>query len=170
VNQRRRFLKVLGAAAVTAGAMPGCGDGEGGDSATTGGDATGGAGGEGGSGSNLPPHNFPAGWIVMENAATVPVGKLVKVLTHSMWLGRDAAGFYVMTSQCPHELCDMINDLGSNGITCHCHGSLFDRTGALLGGPATIDLRHYYHEFDEFSRVGIDASTKVDITFRGQPV
>ena len=60
-------------------------------------------------------------------------------------IGRDSAGIYAMTSICPHAGCDMRRkgEITGVGLACNCHGSLFDRNGRVLRGPAERDLVHY---------------------------
>jgi Rieske Fe-S protein len=60
---------------------------------------------------------------------------------------RDAGGFYAMTNRCTHLGC-MIECPVDGLIVCPCHGSSFDRTGEVLGGPATEPLNHYLLSLD----------------------
>jgi 3-phenylpropionate/trans-cinnamate dioxygenase ferredoxin subunit len=56
-------------------------------------------------------------------------------------LGNDVIAF---DNICPHADCDLVYGEidGKDEIECDCHGSRFNvRSGALLQGPATTDLR-----------------------------
>ena len=44
--------------------------------------------------------------------------------------------------RCPHMGCALTWNRREHSWDCHCHGSWFTETGALLEGPATGDLRH----------------------------
>jgi Rieske Fe-S protein len=160
MNERRRFLTVLGAAAVTAAA---CGDEEHTSSTLAPFTTTSGGG-------TRPDPMFPAGFIVLEQAADLPVGSVVQVLGHVLFLGRDASGFYAMTGRCTHENCSMVDHLSVDGVECMCHGSAFDLHGLVVNGPAVNPLPHYHLEFDEWGNVGIDTSQVVALDFRAQPV
>nr|MBI1228486.1 Rieske 2Fe-2S domain-containing protein [Cytophagales bacterium] len=51
--------------------------------------------------------------------------------------------YNALTSVCTHAQCDKDWTFASNIFTCTCHGSRFDRTGAVVTGPATQPLRTY---------------------------
>jgi Rieske Fe-S protein len=72
--------------------------------------------------------------------------------------GTTNPGFYIMTSICPHQLCDIgtqgtfsTTNLG-NGFHCNCHGSGFQGDGAVSNGPAAVALNHF--------QMAVDAGTK----------
>lgn len=51
--------------------------------------------------------------------------------------------FNALTSVCTHSQCDRNWSFANNLFTCTCHGSRFDRDGAVVTGPATQALRTY---------------------------
>ena len=51
--------------------------------------------------------------------------------------------FNALTSVCTHSQCDRNWTYANNVFTCTCHGSRFDRNGAVVNGPATQALRTY---------------------------
>lgn len=51
--------------------------------------------------------------------------------------------FNALTSVCTHSQCDRNWTFANNLFTCTCHGSRFDRNGAVVTGPATQPLRSY---------------------------
>jgi Rieske Fe-S protein len=50
-----------------------------------------------------------------------------------------------MTTICTHRQCDIAQTgtVTSSGLECSCHGSRFDRNGAVTAGPAQSALAHY---------------------------
>lgn len=55
----------------------------------------------------------------------------------------NAAGtLRAFTSICTHEGCD-VEHFQNNRLTCFCHGSQFDTSGAVLQGPASRPLAQY---------------------------
>jgi len=58
----------------------------------------------------------------------------------NLFLLADAAGIYALTSICTHRGCSVRwNEVG---FVCPCHGSEYDRLGAVTHGPARLPLRH----------------------------
>jgi len=69
----------------------------------------------------------------------------------------DAGNFYVLDCECRHQSCVVPTyDPGVPGISCPCHGSLYDIDGSLLGGPAEHPLHSYPFEFDGVDTLSID--------------
>lgn len=56
-----------------------------------------------------------------------------------LWLYRTPQGFHAISSVCTHLGC-IAERLESGGFRCPCHGSEFDPTGAVQGGPAPRGL------------------------------
>jgi Rieske Fe-S protein len=161
MQQRRRFLQVLGSAAFVAAC--GGGDDGGGSHVDGGGGRAGGGGqGQGGEGGDAPSL-VPAG-----NVATIAEGTLVGVPQLKMLLGRDAGGVYAMTSICTHKKCDMLSHGGivPTGVNCSCHLSRFDLLGQVLMGPASLPLAHFYCELGMDGTVLVDPTAPVDPGFR----
>jgi nitrite reductase/ring-hydroxylating ferredoxin subunit len=132
MNERRRFLHVLGATTAAV-ALPACGGtdtttgstatgtgGAGGESGTTTG-GMGGAGGAGGTGTTASSTDSasssastggnacemnPAGTAVGVPADFTAAGLHILPGTKVL-VGRDDKGLYALTSICPHEFCDM---------------------------------------------------------------
>jgi nitrite reductase/ring-hydroxylating ferredoxin subunit len=58
---------------------------------------------------------------------------------HRLWLFRAERGFHALSSVCTHLGC--IVTRGTDGaFKCPCHGSRFDASGAVTGGPAPKGL------------------------------
>lgn len=118
MENRRRFLKVFGASAL--GSLVACGDPTGAEEASG---------------------PIPAG-----SVNDHPVGSLHPLPDHPLAVGRDEGGLYALSTICTHQQCDMRKDgrVNEKGLSCSCHGSEFDRNGAVLPGSiARTSLRHY---------------------------
>lgn len=57
---------------------------------------------------------------------------------------RDTGQFVVLSSICTHLTCTV--ELQGARLVCPCHGSAFDRDGAVLQGPAASPLSRYRSE------------------------
>ncbi|HEY3352794.1 MAG TPA: Rieske (2Fe-2S) protein [Polyangia bacterium] len=75
-----------------------------------------------------PPGDFPMGDVRM------PEGR-------NVFLFHDARGFFAISATCTHLGCIVKN--GPAGFACPCHGSRFDPSGAVTGGPAPRPLDWY---------------------------
>ena len=150
-NDRRTFLRVVGAGACAfAASGAGCGgdtssshtnggSGGGGGGTTTGpvtssssSSSASGTGGSctGGSGVNVGPvSNYPQNGLYQESGTSVLVGL-------------DDGGFYALSSICTHRGCDMNFDgtIVNGEIECLCHGSIFAADGTVARGPAFSPL------------------------------
>lgn len=49
--------------------------------------------------------------------------------------------FLALSTICTHKKCDV--DSTGNGFECPCHGSTFSKTGKVLIGPATKNLKSF---------------------------
>jgi Rieske Fe-S protein len=145
MNDRRRFLRVLGGATAAL-ALPACTTitTSGGTTSSAASSGAGGAGGAGGSSSTgCPPIGVAVGM-----PSAYPAPRLYIVPGTGVLIGRDAGGLYALSSICTHQGCDMDEMIqgfpeGSifiGGIACNCHGSRFDTLGNVLVGPAFSPL------------------------------
>jgi cytochrome b6-f complex iron-sulfur subunit len=118
LTSRRRFLAVVSGGAASAFAANGCSNSGGCD-----------------------PQVFGAVTV----AAIPAVGTLVAVSGAPALIGRDDMGVYAMTSTCTHNCCTVSATGTGSGIliACPCHGSRFDKDGAVVQGPAEAPLVHF---------------------------
>jgi len=58
-----------------------------------------------------------------------------------VYLVKDGPTPYALSSTCTHLGCTLNYDVVAERFRCPCHGSVFDRSGKRLSGPATKDLR-----------------------------
>ncbi len=73
-----------------------------------------------------------------DQAADIPEGHGGVVADGGKKLGlcRDENGEHRVSVRCPHLGCELAWNPDEKSWDCPCHGSRFDRTGALLSGPA----------------------------------
>lgn len=72
-------------------------------------------------------------------AANYPPGSLTQLADARAVLIHTPNGFVAYSTLCPHLGCRV--QPADDGFKCPCHGSRFDRQGAVLNGPATRPLR-----------------------------
>ena len=59
-----------------------------------------------------------------------------------MIVRRSASDFVALSTQCTHEGCP-VNAAEHGTITCPCHGSQYDLSGAVIRGPSQFPLLSY---------------------------
>ena len=52
-----------------------------------------------------------------------------------------SSNFVTLNITCTHKKCDV--EFDGSGFECPCHGSEYNKTGKVLNGPATKNLRSY---------------------------
>ena len=112
-------------------------------------------------GSGTGPASF--GDVSAGNVKDVAVGSLALVGSEPVILGRDAGGLYAMTNTCTHQGCDVapVGSGSSARVRCPCHGSQFDRNGAVTHGPAGSPLVHFAVEVDAAGNITIRGGKQV---------
>ncbi len=174
---RRRVLTVLGAtgAAAGMGAIPGCG-----------GDPDPGPGTDAGPGADTGPNptdggtltdtgmNAPAGFDAgAVGDYTAPAWKIFRAPTQRAVVGRDAMGFFALSTVCPHENCDVhfrtggasATESADGSLSCPCHSSRFTGDGTFVSGPANRPLRGVAVAVVE-GRVRVNTTMTVDRSVR----
>lgn len=63
-----------------------------------------------------------------------PVGSQTNMPEENFVVFRDAKGLYAISTTCTHLGCTVA--ITAQGFACPCHGSKFDATGRVVGGPA----------------------------------
>ncbi|MFN0149573.1 MAG: ubiquinol-cytochrome c reductase iron-sulfur subunit [bacterium] len=89
---------------------------------------------------NLSPANAPDRALVVQAAEYAEPIILV-------WDVRDdgtPSDFLAFSALCTHQRCAL--KPGRNGFTCPCHGSVFDRAGRVVRGPAEEPLAQLFVE------------------------
>jgi cytochrome b6-f complex iron-sulfur subunit len=66
------------------------------------------------------------------------VGTETRFEKENIFLFRDTEGIYAVSSVCTHLGCSVARS--AEGFSCPCHGSRFDSSGKVVGGPAPRGL------------------------------
>lgn len=108
-----------------------------------------GGGGNGGNNSGGSGTSFSVAALTADGQALVtqtkgPDGYRIMIVRIS------ATEFKSLSMRCTHEGCG-VNPPQSGTITCGCHGSQFELSGAVKRGPATQPLKSYATTFDAAS-------------------
>lgn len=112
------------------------------------------------------PESFgdvPAG-----NIKDLVIGSVVALHGVPGCIACDAKGVYAMTLTCTHEGCDMGSEgtVTASRISCACHGSVFDATGAVVRGPAKEPLQHFAVSADAQGNLTVHGGSAVDANVR----
>jgi Rieske Fe-S protein len=79
--------------------------------------------------------------------ATVGGAVLVESVAGVFLVARTSdSAFAAIEAVCTHEGCTVSGADGAIYV-CPCHGSRYDRSGHVVGGPATASLRQYASTF-----------------------
>lgn len=81
-----------------------------------------------------PPNRFPIGF-----AKDFPPGSVTFLATHQVFIFTTTQGFYAISSICTHLGCN-VRYVTGDGFACPCHGSLYDKNGNVVAGPAPRPL------------------------------
>ena len=86
--------------------------------------------------------DLPAGQPTqLDYVQTVRDGWMENKMHKAVWAIKQADGQVTVFSQmCPHIGCGYRWDGGDSKFKCPCHGSVYDVSGAVLGGPAPRHL------------------------------
>ena len=108
------------------------------------------------------PRRFVIGML-----ATMQPNSVTYDADHRLIVFRDKQGyFYALSSVCTHLGCILEwKELGIPGhpegvIACPCHGSIFNKTGDVIGGPAPRSLDRFKMYLEDY-RVIVDMSETV---------
>jgi Rieske Fe-S protein len=113
-----------------------------------------------------PTGSPPSGPVVVGNVSALAVGTLL--VMSNVVVARDANGVYAMSAICTHAGCflDDSNSTIASGLSCPCHGSTFDGSGAVTGGPAGAPLQHYAVTIAPDGTITVDGSQPVSESTR----
>jgi cytochrome b6-f complex iron-sulfur subunit len=64
-----------------------------------------------------------------------PAGAAIQLPRRRLWVFADAKGIAAVSTVCPHLSC-LVTRHEDGNFTCPCHGSKFDATGKVTGGPS----------------------------------
>jgi Rieske Fe-S protein len=86
-----------------------------------------------------PPTRFGVG-----RPEQIPVGTIVVLPEQRLFVAHAAEGFFAMSAVCTHLGCMTQYMPEQRAIFCPCHGSRFDRSGSVTGGPAPKPLDRFH--------------------------
>ena len=84
----------------------------------------------------------------------------VLVPDRPVFICRDRDGLYAISAVCTHLGC--IIGSSKEGFLCPCHGSRYDPTGKVIGGPAPRNLPWWRLKYAPDGQVVVDATEPVD--------
>ena len=87
-------------------------------------------------------------------------GSVISIPRRRMYVLADAKGVAAVSTVCPHLGC-VVARHDDGGYTCPCHGSKFDTTGKVTGGPSPRGLIWNEISLGPDGRLIVDASREV---------
>jgi cytochrome b6-f complex iron-sulfur subunit len=93
----------------------------------------------------------------------IPVGTVLVIAKHKIYVIRSTAGFFALSSVCTHLGCMTRYVPESAQLACPCHGSRFSLEGKVTAGPAPRPLRRLQVTVERGILV-VDASMEVPPT------
>lgn len=93
-----------------------------------------------------------------------PLGSLTQ--KQGIWIGKDQGGLYAISGICPHLGCRLKWNGQEGHFLCPCHGSLFDREGVPLQGPADRPMPRLLLMFGRKGEVLVNPGKAVGADFR----
>jgi Rieske Fe-S protein len=105
----------------------------------------------------------PTGPIAAGNTSDLPPGSFH--VLGDVVLARDQGGIYAMSAVCTHAGC-LTHANTSGGMSCPCHGAVFDSNGNVLAGPARSPLPHFAVEIAADGSITVQASSPVSLQTR----
>ncbi|MSM38978.1 MAG: Rieske 2Fe-2S domain-containing protein [Geobacter sp.] len=86
----------------------------------------------------LRPRKVPQREILSAPLADIPADSALVFREERVAVVRSESGYYALSLVCTHLGCTV--SVGASGLFCPCHGSVFDREGRVVKGPATRPL------------------------------
>ena len=86
----------------------------------------------------LRPRPAPQREILSAPLADIPADSALVFREERVAVVRSESGYYALSLICTHLGCTV--SVGASGLFCPCHGSVFDREGHVVKGPATRPL------------------------------
>ena len=88
-----------------------------------------------------------------------PVGSVKKIDDKKVFIFSDENGLFAMTAVCTHLGCIIFKT--EWGFQCPCHGSQYNGSGKVIGGPAPRSLAWFEISQDIDGTLVVDASKEV---------
>ncbi len=83
----------------------------------------------------------PARSLLVVEKARVPARGALVYRESRIAVVRDGSRYHALSLVCTHLGCTV--DVTAKAVICPCHGSVFDRAGQVVRGPADRPLEHY---------------------------
>ncbi len=97
--------------------------------------------------------------IVLGDYRQFPVDTYTFLDQHGLFVYRDHEGMRAVSAVCTHLGC--ILERSTDGFKCPCHGSLYNRDGVILSGPAPRNLAWYRVSRTSDGRIMVDPGKRV---------
>ncbi len=81
--------------------------------------------------------------------------QIANVRLGAVWLVRSGGDIKAFTTTCPHLGCAVDYDAKADRFKCPCHGSVFDREGQRVSGPAKRGMDPLETRVDADGRVAV---------------
>lgn len=91
--------------------------------------------------SRLSGRRAPARSLLVVEKRRVPARGALVYRESRIAVARDGNRYYALSLVCTHLGCTV--DVTPGALTCPCHGSVFDRSGRVVRGPADRPLERY---------------------------
>lgn len=89
-----------------------------------------------------------------------PAGSAVRLARRRLWVFSSPAGIAAVSTVCPHLGC-IVARQADGSFSCPCHGSRFDRTGKVIGGPSPRGLVWVEVSLGPDGRLVVDSQREV---------
>ena len=111
---------------------------------------------------------LPMPAVFPETDSRFPIGKpedftadmAVHISRRRIYVSADAKGIAAVSTVCPHLGC-VVTRHDDGSFTCPCHGSKFDSTGKVTGGPSPRGLIWYEVSVGPDGRLIVDSKREV---------
>lgn len=90
----------------------------------------------------------------------IPIGAMIPFPKQKVYVVRNEEGVYALSSTCTHLGCMTRYEPDHKRVFCPCHGSQFDLSGKVVGGPAPKPLPRLKVAIEK-GIVVVDANAKV---------
>lgn len=108
-----------------------------------------------------PPSRFKA-----PPPDTYPVGGVYSVEEQKSFVMRDEKGVFAMSAVCTHLGCTVKYQDAQSEFHCPCHGSVFDKDGRNIAGPAPRPLPRLEATVARDGRLEVDTQTETSTDAR----
>jgi len=108
-----------------------------------------------------PPTTFTIGTI-----DDFPPDSVTFMEEDRLFVFRRPEGLYVISSVCTHLGCNVIWNAEKLEFDCPCHGSIFDKNGNVVHGPAPKPLKWYVLALVGDRKLQVNTRHTVNETFR----